>query len=764
MYPLRRPVWSFMILLLALTACSQGSGTTDRYVRFLGRSMSPADEVAYPQAFWEKNVAKTVEVRERMDWNISEKLFRYFVLPVRVGSEQLDDFRILYADTLCSRVSGMSMVDAALEINHWCLEQATFQITAGWTMSPMQIMQEGAGRCNEEAVLVVSALRAAGLPARLANAPHWSHIDGGHAWVEVWADGQWHFMGACEPECKLDIAWVNDVVGRAHVISSPVVGRYRGPEPVLARSAENSKIDLIRLYAPTRRSVVRVVDPAGRPVRGARVECKVYNAGEYTTLHSRISDFRGRVTFETGYGDLVVWASKAGRFGLSRMHDEETVVTLEHVPGEPFRVDFELAIPVDRPIPQPKTKEEEAANGVRVGLEDAIRNSHVHGNAAVLTTFQAAHPGEQADALLASLDEHDKGVVTRDVLEDAFAHIDGTFRPLRDCPRIEQEPLKPFFSLLQTGVSLDSPAAVDEWVDQNIQLVSWYNPQGVRMAPADVWQCRKADRRSRDIFRVALCRAMGFEAEYGALKPDARVGRVDVVFEGKVPADSDPHFSISRIEAETTRRIPLGPDGKERRAWEEIFPLTLEAGCYMLTTGLRLADYRVLSQTAFFRVTADSTTVVPLCLPDPGERPFVWGMFNPGPFIPEAARGYYLMVELGDRDEATLACLRQLEEVQPLLEAWGRPVFVTGPAGERLLAQKDTRPLGRLPWLVSFDDADGAIQADLLTACRMPSSPIYPLVSLADGWGRIVYVSQGADPALSDHLRRIIPQLDTGTK
>ena len=268
-----------LVALLSLVSCSQRAGTVEQYVDYLYQSMNLADDVAKPRAYWEANVAKTLEVRDRMQWGVPEREFRYFVLPIRVGMEALDDFRTLYADTLCARVAGMSMEEAALEINHWCLEMATFRLTTGWTMSPTQLIQEGAGRCNEEAVLVVAALRAAGLPARLANAPHWSHIDGAHAWAEVWTDGQWHFMGACEPESHLDIAWINDVVARAHVISSPVVGKYKGPEPVLARSTQNSKINLIHLYAPTRRSVVRVVDPSGRPVRGARVECKVYNAG-----------------------------------------------------------------------------------------------------------------------------------------------------------------------------------------------------------------------------------------------------------------------------------------------------------------------------------------------------------------------------------------------------------------------------------------------------------------------------------------------------
>ena len=215
----------FGIALMA-AACSSGpKAEAGRYVDFLYANMPYPDQVARPDDYWRANVEKTLEVRDRMGWEIPEKVFRHFVVPIRVGGEPLDDFRTQYADSLCVRVAGMTMSEAALEINHWCYERVIFSLCEGITLSPMQLVQLGTGRCTDESVLMMAALRAAGIPARMANAPRWSHYDGGHAWVEFWADGKWHFMGACEPAARIDIGWFNDVVTMTHDIFVFVFGR-----------------------------------------------------------------------------------------------------------------------------------------------------------------------------------------------------------------------------------------------------------------------------------------------------------------------------------------------------------------------------------------------------------------------------------------------------------------------------------------------------------------------------------------------------------
>ena len=56
------------------------------------------------------------------------------------------------------------MEEAAIEINHWCHEQATYRPSDGRTLGPEATIRSGLGRCGEESVLAVAALRAAGIP------------------------------------------------------------------------------------------------------------------------------------------------------------------------------------------------------------------------------------------------------------------------------------------------------------------------------------------------------------------------------------------------------------------------------------------------------------------------------------------------------------------------------------------------------------------------------------------------------------------------
>ena len=63
----------FALLAVTLTLFGCGSGPKDeagRYVDFLYAYMPHPDLAAHPYDYWEANVAKTLEVRDRMAWGI----------------------------------------------------------------------------------------------------------------------------------------------------------------------------------------------------------------------------------------------------------------------------------------------------------------------------------------------------------------------------------------------------------------------------------------------------------------------------------------------------------------------------------------------------------------------------------------------------------------------------------------------------------------------------------------------------------------------
>ena len=180
-------------------------------LEFLYAYMPLADVTDYPIEFYLENVRATFEAREQMPWGkkVPELMFKHFVLPLRVNNEALDMSRPIFFKELKERVAGMSMEEAILEVNHWCHEHVTYQPSDARTLSPLACMNTAIGRCGEESTFTVAALRSIGIPARQVYTPRWAHSDDNHAWVEAWADGKWHFMGACEPEAVLDLDWFN---------------------------------------------------------------------------------------------------------------------------------------------------------------------------------------------------------------------------------------------------------------------------------------------------------------------------------------------------------------------------------------------------------------------------------------------------------------------------------------------------------------------------------------------------------------------------
>ena len=160
-------------------------------MQFLYAYMPYSDLADYDGTFFLKQVRTAFAARDTFSWGrtVPEDVFRHFVLVYRVNNENLDTARMFIFNELKDRVKGMSMYDAALEVNHWCHEKVTYRPSDIRTSAPLATIRTGYGRCGEESTLLVTALRAVGIPARQCYTPRWAHTDDNHAWVEVWIDG-----------------------------------------------------------------------------------------------------------------------------------------------------------------------------------------------------------------------------------------------------------------------------------------------------------------------------------------------------------------------------------------------------------------------------------------------------------------------------------------------------------------------------------------------------------------------------------------------
>ena len=202
---------------------------------FLYAYMPLGDIACYDGDFFLKNVQTSLQARAEMPWgkSIPDREFRHFVLPVRVNNENLDSSRWVFYNELKPRIEHLSLYDAVLEVNHWCHEYVTYTPSDARTSSPLASIKTAYARCGEESTFLVAALRSVGIPARQVYTPRWAHTDDNHAWVEAWVDGEWYFLGACEPEPVLNLGWFNAPASRGMLMHTKVFGKYDGPEEVL---------------------------------------------------------------------------------------------------------------------------------------------------------------------------------------------------------------------------------------------------------------------------------------------------------------------------------------------------------------------------------------------------------------------------------------------------------------------------------------------------------------------------------------------------
>lgn len=569
---------------------------------FLYAYMPVGDITDYSVAYYLENIRLAEQARREMPWGkvVSDELFRHFVLPVRVNNENLDDARKVFYAELKERVKGLSMKDAILEVNHWCHEKVVYRPSDARTSSPLASVRTAYGRCGEESTFAVAALRSVGIPARQVYTPRWAHTDDNHAWVEAWADGKWYFLGACEPEPVLNLGWFNAPASRGMLMHTKVFGRYEGPEEVMAVTPSYTEINVINNYAPTAKAVVTVKDVEGRTVEGAQVDFKVYNYAEFFTVATKTTDKNGCASLTAGKGDMLVWASKDGRFGYAKYSfgkDKDLTLVLSKQEGETYSVDLDIVPPVEGANLPEVSEEQRKENDARMAQEDAVRNAYVatlmdekkaaealqpfglkgeclaksiqmlvasRGNyQTLLDFFQFAHgqgKAEQAAALLDVLSEKDWRDVPLEVLKDHFAHtamkegmslVDWS---VLANPRVDVEMLTPYrsfflnqFSKEEAAAFVESPARLVDWCIEHIEVDNELNVQRIPVSPAGVWKARKADERSRNIFFVSVARSLGINAQI-----DAVTGKVQYV----EPRDGklyDVNFAVRSLH-----RVPTG--------------------------------------------------------------------------------------------------------------------------------------------------------------------------------------------------------------
>ena len=465
---------------------------------------------------------------------------------------------------LKERVENLSMEEAALEVNHWCHEHVAYRGADARTSAPLATLRTALGRCGEESTFAVAALRSVGIPARQCYTPRWAHCDDNHAWVEVWVynadtkQGEWKFLGACEPDAKLNMGWFAEPSSRCMMVHTKAFGRYHGDEEVVKGTAMYSELNLLSHYAPVCKAVVTVTDESGKPKSGAQVRFKLYNYAEYYTLATIKSDEQGKACLTTGLGDLLVWASDGERFGYAKMdtrQNKELTIKLDHQVGEEYVENVDIVPPSPSCELTKATDEEQAANGKRIEYEDSVRGAYVatfwcnrersewgvkananiteeqmaeimrrcEGNYEEIAQFLNRHT-EKMDfplySYLQSYSDKDMRDISADVLENHITDVPSDFNPqvyekgLMPA-RVSNEMVRAWRKSLEEamkGEGVETLKQLIEWVKENVKVDDTGNYYNCPISPMGVFELRHSDAHSRDIFFVAACRSLQIPA------------------------------------------------------------------------------------------------------------------------------------------------------------------------------------------------------------------------------------------------------------
>ena len=546
-------------------------------MEFLYAYMPLSDLADYQPEFFLKNARFSLKTRTEMPWGktIPEEEFLHFVLPLRVNNENLDNFREVMYDEIAQRIKGLSMKEAALEINHWCHEKVNYRGTDSRTSAPLSTIKKTFGRCGEESTFTVTAMRTAGIPARQVYTPRWAHTDDNHAWVEVWIDGKWHYLGACEPDVDLDMGWFSEPAKRIMLVHTRAYGKYFGTDEVLTPEDRFSELNLSSNYATTKKIIVSVKEANGSPADSAKVEFQLYNYAEYYPIASGYTNTSGQASLITGMGDLVIWAAKNGKFAYQKFSvpekDTLQLILDQTIPTHKSE-SFDLVPPHATKVESTVTPEAKKANDLRLAKEDEIRNAYMktfkdsvwiaefaaktklpidtisrliklsYGNWDQISAYLEKNAAQYRNTVLElaiQLADKDYSDATETILTDHLAQTaqlglqklvpsKELFTRYVLSPRIALENLSPWRSFLATSFgpemaqsSRTDISALTNWIRENIRVNTVANKHSrAPLSPIGVYKLRVADPLSRDIFFVAACRTFGIPAR---LNPETQI-------------------------------------------------------------------------------------------------------------------------------------------------------------------------------------------------------------------------------------------------
>lgn len=644
-------------ILEGLKICSEDESLA---MKFLYTTMPLSDMVCYSFEVFLDYAKHGLYLWERDAWHIPEDIFLNYVLHHRINEEEIMPCRSFFYSQLKDRVAGKSTQEAVLEVNYWCSEEATYQSTDERTVAPLTVYKSAYGRCGEESAFTVSALRSVGIPARQVYAPRWSHCDDNHAWVEVWCEGEWYFLGACEPEEILNKGWFTSASSRAMLIHSRWFD-FIAPtdEEEIEHKGMATLLNQLQRYALTKKLTVKVVDHKGKAVSHARVDFEVLNYAEFYPVASVWTNEVGEASLITGLGSLHLHVSKEEQSAdiLINTKDVDCInIDLSQSVIRDEWIELEVIAPLDASIhtQQPTYSQKfkgknrcREATQKRLEKVASFQNKDevldiARGNAEEIVYFKLAEVKKEAevwkDKLLGVLTQKDyrdcKGEVLIEHLNYAVPYAKCYEEPIFIqyvlSPRVALEPLTAYRQFIHSYYSqeektkmVQNPKYIWQHIEETIETDDTREYPNLITTPVGCLQIKRGSEVSKKILFVAICRTLGIPARlhtidgkveyytngtFEAIETEALKNSICILRSREETWTYFQNWSIAKLHKGQYQSLNLS-----QLQWEDgELALNLEPGVYRLITSNRLPNGNIFAKVIYIGLKASESKTVQL--------------------------------------------------------------------------------------------------------------------------------------------------------
>jgi hypothetical protein len=370
------------------------------------------------------------------------------------------------------------------------------------------------------------------------------------------------------------------------------------------------------------------------------------------------------------------------------------------------------------------------------------------------------------------------------------------FVPYVLSPHIEWELIQDWRSFFRErekdemqGISQKNAAFIVDFVKNHVKIPAGENYYNCRISPQGVYELQMADRSSRNIFFVAVCRSWGIPAriETATGKPQYfENGQwLDAVFEpDESPANHSPKAKlvVQNFSGNTTTpgyythyTLAYFKDGDfhtldfEENPLVAKFPyqLELDEGYYRLMVGSRANDGSVFVHTEYFELKGNASHTISVRLPEVEGKLFVKGIVDMNTIVSPDNTTKITLKELSKKKGLMLCfidpgkepsnhILQDFPAVQQALEKWGGGILLMTP-DDKINQAFDISAFKGLPqqtvW--GIDNHRSLLQA-VAGALQMDFRENFPLTVYFSRNGGILYSSAGYRIGTGEDVLKII--------